>query len=812
MRLAPEDLLPEEADCGQPSLYAPYRWLALDGYGLDEALVDRPFPPGGELDVFGWVQRVGQIWHERLVRLSDGAALDPERADAGGTAASCGNTGGEGRGPPLVLVVPPLHLFTSVDGIYAPRDLVEPLLARAADADRPVCVVALHFATAEDGEESLHVAHLARLAAPALAARLVRRSLVSAPADDDTCIPRHHCAGVGHAWTLGSRRALRKHATAKTQWVFLPAPPAAGAKRRRGGAPEGGCAAGEPRRKRTFRAGQWKKPPRELHLYYGRVPAAPSGAAVATSGRRPFNAMRDDVPAMFTIHGTEAVEYAMAFGLMVFAYDYDEKYWKKYVVCSYPAAFRLIFLRHEPTHMLPRAPRELTAARYQNMYEGMFGAYPQKLILDLEYMKADNPQWTDYPADADRITLAAIDFTAQVLAAVDPAGWAPARDEWLILEADSDAKMSRHAILNARVPGKYFRSMVDAAKFRDVLETAVQAGIVMRAPATLAILATKRVEVAADTGRLATRPKSIAHQCYLPDASGGSDGLWKTCVIDWSIVNDRFRLMRPYGCTKIGQNRFLRVCKTINRHRPPWCAAGYLGHSRDFRTFMSSMVHAVRRTCDDGGGWALTLDQARALVAPFGTMVNGYLAAELELPPTALPRLLQELKFGPTLDAERRRGAQRGGTLRRLRPALGLETLAAGGSARPKVAGDPRGGPMTKEPLGESDPRFEAILSVLAQVEGLKAVVENTHAWRITACTATDDESAVPPTMFWATPQSTLCPIGGVHRDRGKTCITITRRGKISAMCFKARCCDTVWRASERVGAPGLELLWPARR
>jgi hypothetical protein len=773
MHLGPSDILPEEKDCGQPQIHTPYKHLTLPGYGIDEALLDRPIK--SPMDVFGWIQWIGAIWHDRLIYLSD---MNNSPLEEGSKAKYQTCLDAFIKETHMIVTVPPASLFSHVDGIYIPKDVVEHILdASKTHPKRTVCIVALQFEYDEEEEtEYLQILHVGSTTASKFSAKWIQRSLVPGwDETDDSCIPRCHCPGIEHAWTLGKKAQLGKFSTPKTHWLFLssvktPPPTPLISK------------------KNKVRA-------RAIEMYFGRE------ILNVSSALEPYRAFREDhVPAMFSPHKDEALSYAQALGLMVFSYDFFNGFRKKFLVCSYPAAFRMAFRKDVSCH--PVADEDFGEIGWECMYEGMIRQYPQKLILDLEYMKEDNPQWTHYPEDADRITLKIIKFIGEMLGCFVSDGWIPELKDWLILEADSEKKMSRHAILNA--PGKYFHSMVDACRFRDIVQTAVETGIIMKDPRVLELMVNKSVTIDTDTGKLVSKSSSISKQCYF-------DGEWKTCVNDWCIINDTFRLMRTYGSTKFGERRFLKVCKTLNKFDPDQSEMGglirslvdCLDMSQDYLIFMSSMVHAVvKHPIEDTGGWSLSSEESSEHRATFRAVMEECLPEG-----QTLAMVKHKLSIGNTTQTSTALPCDNNGTLKRKRVTLdGID-----GYNHSKH----HDGYLEKITLDPASKEYMTIIQILSLMDDLVDVVQNTLQWRVQACVVRDlsedkrQKHPKEPIMYWAMPNTKMCPIGGAHSKAGKTLIKISRRGKVTAQCFGGRCSGTTWTASQSVGELGLEKLWP---
>jgi hypothetical protein len=760
--------LPDETDCGKPEIKVPCKWLVFPGYGICEATTDRSplcsewlrnpiccckkhhnnkhINVKGPIDSVQWIQITGKLWHDRLMCMSPNGSQN-----------CIGNH---------VITIPPLSLFSDnkgvpIGGMYLPEDIVP--------EEGNICIVSMQFTDmGEEREEGLQLIHLSTTTASAFRSKCDRGQ-----------VPSGHFASISSAWTLGAQEELIAAKEKKrTRWLSIrkeekkraiivvddddddddPPSPAPNKKRKK---------------KRDL-----------LFFYHG---------ATNRSFLRPSASYQDGIVVAFTPNKDEAVEFATSRGLAVFGYDFYPCFAKKFVVCSYPMAYRIIFKRQ--TYTMP-ASQDLYDVGWKCMYEGMLPHYPHKPILDMEFEKEANPQWTNYPEDADRVTLATINYVSKLLnAVVALPNKEITHSDWLIIEADSDKKVSRHAILN--IPGGFFKSTIVACRFRDIVKQCVEAGVVLGDKETLDIMVRVNLKLSEETLAPLSVRDSVAEQCFFEE-----EGVWKTCMMDWCVLTKTFRLMRPYGCTKFGQERFLKVSAinalsfdeekndSIRQLKEAFGMTGEVSH--DWIAFMTSMIHAVYP--QEAPGWDISESDMWKHCESLTSM--------------ALEKWTEE-------DLRKRIHFLTTGT--HVTTTTTTYCHGGGGGKVSKRVSSRNHSDIAKEAIYESDPIFERVINALSHIEELKPIVATSNKWRVYKCYSINDHNdsrdkgIFEEKKWWysAKPNTEMCPISGAHRKGGKAqMIQLNPCGSVTATCLAGKCANLKWKSKEFLKKGDIKLLW----
>lgn len=472
----------------------------------------------------------------------------------------------------------------------------------------------------------------------------------------------------------------------------------------------------------------------------------------------------------------EAQSFACAMGLGCFAYDFFERN-KKFVVCTWDSAWDIV---RGDTYTIPPADKALIEEnRGRHLYEGMMPEFPQKLILDLEYYTEDNPDISTVEA-IDEMTLRALRFTSTVLNKMF--NYEPALKDWIILEASSGAKASRHAILNS--PWHFFRNMHDATYFRDVMKAFIEAGILFRDPDVMALMIC--AEPKRDKNGIIMAASSIAEQVLIEDQ-------WYSCFIDWTIVNHTFRLMRTFRASKYVDDDRPFVEATMNLQR----------YEQERDLFINSLVSSVQPISELSSpkisepGWKVTQETARETISLIRTALTEAGFPQGCTSPVGMLELNARKHSGGA--KRNRNGALREGV----------------SSANRSNSSFTRSSTWIKRELDSKDVRHYGIGYLVSLVkEELSTLIGDTDYWRVWAVWDTSDQydSLETPRCFWlASANSTYCPIAGDdHSARGKMILQVNRWGKLKAFCQSGRCNGRVWELEhKKVSKKMLRVLWP---
>lgn len=465
------------------------------------------------------------------------------------------------------------------------------------------------------------------------------------------------------------------------------------------------------------------------------------------------------VPA-YTRLKDEAQEYAGAMGLGCFAYDFY-KFNKRYLIATWDAAYRIV--ARGDTYTRPRGDRALCKERRgRHLYEGMLPEFPQKLILDLEFYREKNPD-----LDTDEMTRYAIEYTSRFLQKLFD--YAPEEGDWIILDASSEGKASRHVILNA--PHRYFSNMHDATYFRDIMKAYMEAGIMTQDASVTRLL-------------VQANPKKDAHGavCDLPIADQVKiEDKWYTSFIDWSIVNHSFRLMRTYRATKYGDDRRPFREASMNKQH----------YENDRDLFVNSLVSSVFPLPDDpkdpAPGWEVSVETAQKTIQELRALLvtNGVVSSAFE------PLVNHETR--QSLGKRKRRG------------------VSSVGGPRKWTQGY-----LRKHELDASALQHGICVRVAQDARpDLDQLIDETQTWRVWAvCDSTKPEECsftYPKYYYIASRESAYCPVlGNNHSNKGKMIIIINRQGLMSAKCLGGSCQGQWWKlGNQRLSRRVLDHLWP---
>jgi hypothetical protein len=489
----------------------------------------------------------------------------------------------------------------------------------------------------------------------------------------------------------------------------------------------------------------------------------------------------------------EAQEYAAALGMGCFAYDFF-KFNKRYLIATWDAAYKIVTRRS--TYTRPSGDRALLKeGRGRHLYEGMLPEFPQKLILDLEFYREKNPT-----LDTDQMTRYAMEYTSMFLQKLFD--YTPAEEDWIVLDASSKKKASRHVILNA--PKRYFRNMHDSTYFRDIMKAYMEVGIMSKDSSVTRLLV--QAEPKRDKhGAIVDLP--IADQVMI-------EGKWYTSFIDWSIVNHSFRLMRTYRATKYGDDSRPFVEASMNKQR----------YTCDRDLFVNSLVSSVfpipeipekGKVC----GWKVSMERAQEVIQQARALLvsNGVVSSAFE-------PLVNDETRAAILEEFRERGIP------------GIPGVGKG-KGRKRKAGTGRGfsrsfltkhrdgprpwthGYLRKQELDASSLKHGICVRLAHEARpDLDQLIEETNSWRVWAvCDATTPDKnsfAYPKYYYIASRDSAYCPIlGSNHTNKGKMIIIINQQGFMSAKCLGGSCQAMRWNlGNKRLSRRVLSHLWCAEK
>ena len=485
--------------------------------------------------------------------------------------------------------------------------------------------------------------------------------------------------------------------------------------------------------------------------------------------RVPFLAYEHGHVPRYTRLKEEAQNYATALGLGCFAYD-CYKFNKRFLICTWDAAYRIV--AQGDTFTFPDADRVFIDENCgRHLYEGMMPEFPQKLIMDLEYYTKHNPDLAS-KEDIDRLTMHALDYVTSFLEKMF--GYSPALEDWIILDASSEKKASRHVILNA--PNRYFRNMHDATYFRDVMKAYMEAGILLDYELVTRLLI--RAEPKRDLNGSVIVASSIADQLEVEEAG---KKVWKGSFIDWGIVNHTFRLMRTCFATKYGEDDRPFLEADMNRQK--------YAEPRDL--FVNSLLGSVypleEEEEEEGGetpfrGWKVSSEVADEMIKDVRDLLLEKGITESSLGDNTVP------------SKKRKRGSS---SLSRSKPRFASHT------------------PLSKCELYPSDIRYQiCVRSAKKSQPDLETLIHETKTWRVWIAWDSRNpmDSAKTPRFFWmASKESAYCPIVGTHHvQKGKMLLMINRKGHITAKCQAGRCNGARWALQNKNLTPKVLLnLWP---
>lgn len=763
-----------ENDCLPIKIVRPFRMIKLEGYGFDEAFDDRPMDESQHETIYMWMQRMGTIWHNRLVDISLKTCKHHEEN-------CCRNMNA------VVLTIPNKKLFgREIDGYLFPRRVIDRI--RSLCNVSKICLVILNFIMDSEGEWGLHLFH---------AKSVDRKEFLNSL--NLRLLSHEEYSIAQKAWTMNMKRVDKdvREDVLSDKWYHL--------------------ISMETRRSINKRGFEGYRDKTKVNKRVRLIPI--DALSQTTQPKRGdfyienYYGSGTGMPPIFTTYKDEAIYLAYKYKTGTFAYDFYEGFAKKYLVCSAHQAYEIVFKRN--TLCLPfYADDDLRKVGYQSMYEGMMGPFPQKVVLDMEYDRYLNPQLDDVDENGvrgyDVLTIKSLWYVGLVLSMVlSHRGygdeWIPDITDWLVIQADNEKKISRHAILN--VPGKFFSSMIDACLFRDVLKASVEAGIMMQDEVVSSIMVNKTVKVEKNTGKLLTIAQSIAEQCYM-------EGKWKTCFIDWCVINDTYRLMRTFGSTKIFQDRFLKLADPklfpfdlvnnpmVHEYIREYDVACHA--SENWRIFMCSLLH--NPLPKNTPGWNLTEEDKYSFIDNYRESVIGYYGGDQE----AFMEQWTKYRKGEVTSEEsgvifKETKAEiihkkTNATVKKGAPGISKVREADHHSYKQSVSG------IRKEPVLPGTTQYKNIIKVLHAVSDLRQVVDNTPSWKFQACYRPEDQNS--PSWFSVFPKSSYCPIGGLHKASGKTIINLTRRGRVTARCLGGRCSGLSWSATQTLSPKAIQLLW----
>lgn len=501
--------------------------------------------------------------------------------------------------------------------------------------------------------------------------------------------------------------------------------------------------------------------------------------------RVPFRAYECGHVPRFSRSKEEAQNYAAALGLGCFAFDFFN-FNKKYIVCTWDAAWRIVHRRD--TYTLPAGDRAfIEEGRGRHLYEGMMPEFPQKLILDLEYYFHQNPDLQSME-DVDRLTTYAIDYTSRFLEQMF--SYTPSEEDWIILDSSSEEKASRHVILNA--PNRYFRNMHDVVYFRDIMKAYMEAVILLRNDPAINLLV--RAKPKKDMNGAIVQASSIADQVCI-------EGVWKTCFIDWGIVNHTFRLMRTCFASKYDQDDRPFVEATMNKQK----------YHNDRDLFINSLVSSVHPIFVDGNvdettdcfkGWRVSKKMAESMISSVRTVLiqQGVASSSMAL----MTMVTQSPENNSSSTRKRKKKSS----------SVNVSDDCSSSSSHGVTVW--KRGNLRKRELEADDIRHMICERCTKDAKpDLTPLIEETSCWRVWAVWDVEkpelDSSEHPRYFYISSHDSAYCPIKGTsHSSKGKMIIIITRRGKMFVKCFGGICQGKKWEfRNKKLSKKVIDCLWP---
>ena len=286
-----------------------------------------------------------------------------------------------------------------------------------------------------------------------------------------------------------------------------------------------------------------------------------------------FNAHREGLGPRKVFKGKgacdRAKEWARLHGYIMLAYDVTDTGAKNYMVTNWHDIYT--FREDGVALSFPRIARNY-------LYEGLFPERPCVPFFDLDGETEHNDGLLDNLDERTRTSMDIIRMTMKATCDKDVS-----RRDFIILDASSDKKASRHLII--RKEGVYFKNMYEHAKFSSVVRDRIMTACAMEDHPNLERLL-----------RIRKKEKNKP--------------MTAVPFVDLCVYKNHLQLFRILGCTKRGHNRPLKVA-AMCRHRLVQSGAD------ERAVFLGSLISRVLGKQSDG----IAVDEK--LIGPEGIVCYG---------------------------------------------------------------------------------------------------------------------------------------------------------------------------------------------